>query len=147
MREGPTRDGSYAFTVVVRDKAGNRTEAPSSPHPHRWRPPGPRPGVDVRRLTLQGPSAPVSAGSLARLRVGPVSRRFRFALSRLGSTAALRQDIRRGGRLRVRIPDEARTGRLPGAGARRRPPRGLAAWWSTAARRAGSGPCAAPARW
>ena len=44
------------------------------------------------------------------LRVGPVSRRFRFALSRLGSTAALRKDIRRGGRLRVRIPDDARTG-------------------------------------
>jgi len=109
VREGPTRDGSYAFTVVVRDKAGNRTEAPSSPIP-TLETARPRTGVDVRRLTLQGPSAPVSAGSLARLRVGPVPRRFRFALSRLGSTAALRQDTRRGGRLRVRIPDEARTG-------------------------------------
>ena len=109
VRDGPTRDGSYAFTVVVRDKAGNRTEAPSSPIPTAATA-RPRTGVDVRRLTLQGPSAPVSAGSLARLRVGPVTRRFRFALSRLGSTAALRQDVRRGGRLRVRIPDDARTG-------------------------------------
>lgn len=119
VRDGPTRDGSYAFTVVVRDKAGNRTEAPSSPIPTAATA-RPRTGVDVRRLTLQGPSAPVSAGSLARLRVGPVTRRFRFALSRLGSTAALRQDTRRGGRLRVRIPDDARTGiylvrvRVPG---------------------------------
>ncbi len=109
VRDGPTRDGSYAFTVVVRDKAGNRTEAPSSPIP-TIETARPRTGVDVRRLTLQGPSAPVSAGSLARLRVGPVTRRLRFALSRLGSTAALRQDSRRGGRLRVRIPAGARTG-------------------------------------
>lgn len=109
VRDGPTVDGSYAFTVIVRDKAGNRTEAPSSPIP-TLETARPRTGADVRRLTLQGPSEPVSAGSLARLRVGPVARRFRFALSRLGTTAALRKDTRRGGRLRVRIPDDARTG-------------------------------------
>lgn len=109
VRDGPTRDGSYAFTVLVRDKAGNLTEAPSSPIPTAQTA-RPRTGVDVRRLTLQGPSAPVSAGSLAVLRVGPVPRRFQFALSRVGSTAALRKDTRRGGRLRVRIPDDARTG-------------------------------------
>ena len=39
----------------------------------------------MRRLTLQGPSAPVPARR-ARLRVDPVPRRFRFALSKLGST-------------------------------------------------------------
>lgn len=109
VRGGFTPDGTYAFTVIVRDKAGNRTEAPSSPIPTEGTA-RPRTGVDVRRLTLQGPSAPVSAGSLAVLRVGPVARRFRFALSRLGSSAALRKDARRGGRLRVRIPDDARTG-------------------------------------
>ena len=110
VREGPTRDGSYAFTVRGARQGRQPHRGPVVARSPRWRPRGRAPGVDVRRLTLQGPSAPVSAGSLARLRVGPVPRRFRFALSRLGSTAALRQDTRRGGRLRVRIPDDARTG-------------------------------------
>jgi hypothetical protein len=109
VRGAPTPDGSYAFTVLVRDLAGNLTEAPAGPLPTAARA-RPRTGADVRRLTLQGPSVPVSAGSLAMLRVGPVPRRFSFALSRLGSSAAIKADRRRGSRLRVRIPANARTG-------------------------------------
>jgi hypothetical protein len=109
VRGSATPDGSYAFTVRVRDKAGNLTEAPASPLPTA-RSALPGTGADVRRLTLEGPTAPVSAGSLAVLRVGPVGRRVRFTLSRLGSGAAIRSDVRRGKRLRVRIPDSAHTG-------------------------------------
>ncbi len=109
VRGASTPDGSYAFTVLVRDLAGNLTEAPAVPRPTAEAA-RPRTGVDVRRLTLRGPSVPVSAGSMAVLRVGPVSRRFRYALSRLGSGAVLKTDLRRGGGLRVRIPAKARTG-------------------------------------
>jgi len=101
-------DGNYAFQVRVRDSAGNATLAP----------PGyPKPGTaaagtgtTVRRLTLQGPLGVVGAGSVARLMVGPTDRRFRFAVSRLGSNVAIRRDRRRGGVLRVGIPARARTG-------------------------------------
>ncbi len=102
-------DGSYSFFVLVRDLAGNLTRAPA-PDPPRAITARPRTGVDVRRLTLQGPLAPVSAGSLAVFRVGPVEQRFEFALSRLGSQRNIRRDRRRGGRLRVLIPREAHTG-------------------------------------
>lgn len=108
VRGGPTPDGSYAFTVLVRDLAGNRTQAPAAvPNAAGARA---RTGAAVRRLTLQGPLGVVSAGSLVRLQVGPVERRFEFALSRLGSRRTIRRDRRRGGHLRVRIPDGAHTG-------------------------------------
>jgi N,N-dimethylformamidase beta subunit-like, C-terminal len=64
----------------------------------------------VRRLTLEGPLGVVAAGSLARLRVGPGPRRFAFELTRLGSRKTIKRDRRRGEGLRVRIPDDARTG-------------------------------------
>ncbi|MGI8844879.1 MAG: FlgD immunoglobulin-like domain containing protein [Thermoleophilaceae bacterium] len=109
VRGQPTPDGSYAFTVLVRDRAGNLTETPATPLPTASSA-RPRTGVAVRRLTLQGPSAPVSAGSITVLRVGPMARRFRFSLTRLGSGARIRSDTRRGTRLRVKIPAAARTG-------------------------------------
>jgi hypothetical protein len=108
VRGGRTPDGTYAFNVKVRDRAGNKTEAPAPiPAAADARP---RTGATVRRLTLQGPLGVVPAGSIATLRVGPVPRRFRFAVSRFGSARTIRRDSRRGGRLRVRIPDRARTG-------------------------------------
>ena len=101
-------EGSYSFNVKVRDLAGNKTEAPASIPEFGDAPP--RTGVAVRALTLKGPLGVVPAGSLAVLRVGPRERRFDFALSRLGSGRTIRKDRRRGGRLRVRIPSDARTG-------------------------------------
>ena len=101
-------DGDYSFQVRVRDLAGNQKLEPD---------PGPteakaRPGTGaaVRRMTLQGPLGVVAAGSLVRLEVGPTSRRFQFALSRLGSRRTVRRDRRRGGTLRVRIPRRTHTG-------------------------------------
>ena len=61
-------DGSYSFFVLVRDLAGNLTRAPA-PDPPRAITARPRTGVDVRRLTLQGPLAPVSAGSSRHLAI------------------------------------------------------------------------------
>jgi len=101
-------DGNYAFQVRVRDAAGNETLAPPGyPNPTTA---AAGTGTTVRRLTLQGPLGVVDAGSVARLEVGPTGRRFRFALSRLGSRATIRRDRRRGGVLRVGIPARARTG-------------------------------------
>ncbi|MDQ3433135.1 MAG: hypothetical protein M3481_00370, partial [Actinomycetota bacterium] len=95
-------DGNYAFQVRVRDAAGNETLAPPGyPNPTTA---AAGTGTTVRRLTLQGPLGVVDAGSVARLEVGPTGRRFRFALSRLGSRATIRRDRRRGGVLRVGIP-------------------------------------------
>jgi hypothetical protein len=100
--------GDYAFTVTVRDAAGNLAVAPRDiPNP---RVAAPGTGVSVRRMTLTGPLGVVTAGSVARLEVGPIARSFDFALSRLGSPRVLRRGGRIGGSFRVRIPRKARTG-------------------------------------
>ena len=104
----PAPEGDYAFTVAVRDRAGNLTEAPL---------PVPRAsvasrgtGVSVRDFTLRGPLSAVPAGGQAELEVGPVDRSFDFVLSRLGDPEAIRQGSRVGGSFRVHVPDEIRTG-------------------------------------
>ncbi len=108
VRGRPAAEGNYAFTVTVRDKAGNRAVAPAAiPTPATSRP---RTGVAVRKLDLHGPLGVVPAGSLARLVAGPVERSFDFALTRLGTSQVLRKGGRIGGRFRVRIPDRAKTG-------------------------------------
>jgi hypothetical protein len=101
-------DGDYAFQVRVRDKAGNEALGPPGTPSAKTALPGT--GVAVRRLTLEGPGGVVVAGSLARLRVGPDARRFTWALTRLGSNKVLKQGKRRGEALRVRMPDDARSG-------------------------------------
>ncbi len=101
-------DGDYALQVRVRDKAGNEALGPpGTPSPRTALP---HTGVAVRRLTLEGPGGVVAAGSLAKLDVGPRSRRFEWALTRLGSGRALKQGSRYGRALRVRMPDAARSG-------------------------------------
>lgn len=101
-------DGDYAFQARVRDRAGNEALAPPGTPTARKARPGT--GVAVRRLTLEGPGGVVAAGALAQLRVGPDSRPFEWALTRIGSGRAIKQGRGRGGALRVRLPDDARSG-------------------------------------
>lgn len=111
VRGHTAEDGDYAFTVRVRDRAGNEATAPREiPVPAVT---APRTGVVVRHLTLAGPVEVVDAGSLAHLRVGPGARdrSFRFALGRLGEGGRpLKTGERLGTSFRVRIPADARTG-------------------------------------
>ena len=109
LREGRVAPpGDYAFTVQVRDRAGNPTEAPAPIPSARTARPGT--GVSVRPFTLTGPLEVIPAGAVARLRVGPFDRSFDFVLSRYGGTRALVRGERIGGLLRVRIPRRTRTG-------------------------------------
>src|ERR1700742_2828605 len=88
----PAPDGEYAFTVSVRDRAGNLTVAPAEiPTPRTARP---GTGVSARRFPLTGPADVVTAGSVARMTVGPFDRSLDFVLSRLGNP----KPIRKGGR-------------------------------------------------
>src|SRR5215207_5976288 len=101
-------EGDYAFTVAVRDRAGNVTEAPL-PTPTASVA-GPGTGVTVSNFTLRGPLSAVAAGQVAHLEVGPVDRSFDFAVSRLGDPKPLLKGGRVAGRFRIHIPSKMRTG-------------------------------------
>jgi hypothetical protein len=107
-RTVPAPEGDYAFTVAVRDKAGNLTEAPR-PVP-RASVARERTGVSVRNFTLRGPLSAVTAGVFAHLEVGPVDRSFEFAVSRLGDPKRILHGGRVAGRFRIHIPSKMRTG-------------------------------------
>ncbi len=110
---GPARteaapDGDYAFTVTVRDKAGNPVVAPEEiPRPATARA---GTGVSVRSFTLSGPLEVVPAGSTVTLDAGPIDRSLDFVMSRYGDPEALRSGGRIAGRFRVHVPSDARTG-------------------------------------
>ena len=103
----PVPDGVYTFSVTVRDKAGNLGTYPQQLTAEAAER---RTGASARYLTAAGPLEPVRAGAVARIAVGPVQRRLRWSLSRLGSARPLargRADAREFG---VRVPARARDG-------------------------------------
>jgi len=108
QRTVPAPEGDYAFTVAVRDRAGNQTEAPQPVPEAAAARPGT--GVSVRRFTLRGPLSAVTAGAFAHLEVGPVDRSFDWVVSRLGDPKPVLHGGRVAGRFRIRIPSETRTG-------------------------------------
>jgi FlgD Ig-like domain len=104
----PAPEGDYAFTVTVRDKAGNPVVAPEEiPTPAGARP---GTGVSVRSFTLSGPLEVVPAGSAATLEAGPIDRSLDFVMSRYGDPEPIRRGGRIAGRFRVHVPSDARTG-------------------------------------
>jgi hypothetical protein len=107
-RTEPAPDGDYAFTVRVRDRAGNETFAPGEiPRPDTARP---GTGASARSFTLSGPLEVVPAGSAATLVAGPIDRSLDFVMSRYGDPEPIRRGGRIGGRFRVHVPPDARTG-------------------------------------
>ena len=104
----PAPDGDYAFTVTVRDRAGNPAVAPAAVPSAGLA--GAGTGVSASTFTLRGPLEVLAPGDVARLEVGPIDRSFGFVLSRFGDTKALRRGERLGGELRVGVPKDARPG-------------------------------------
>jgi hypothetical protein len=107
-RTEPAPEGDYAFTVAVRDRAGNVTEAPlPTPNAVVARP---GTGVTVANFTLRGPLSAVAAGQVAHFEVGPVDRDFDFVVSRLGDPKPVLHGGRVAGRFRIHVPSKMRTG-------------------------------------
>ena len=117
-------DGVYAFSVTVRDPAGNAGSAPAELPPTRASA-GPRTGVTARRLGLVGPLEPVAAGQVTRFRLAPAALRFRWRLARLGARRAARRGRGLGTAFGARVPRRARTGLYL---LRVRTPAGRAVW-------------------
>src|SRR5262245_3134544 len=108
LRGHVPEEGDYAFNVEVRDRAGNHGFAPAEIPSAATARPGT--GAAVRPFTLAGPVDVVPAGAAVPLTVGPFDRTIAFAMSRLGSPKILRHGERIGGRFRVHVPRDAKTG-------------------------------------
>ena len=79
----PAPEGDYAFTVTVRDRAGNEARRPDR-DPERGDRRARAPACRCAASRSRGPLDVVPAGLARALEVGPVDRSFDFALSRLG---------------------------------------------------------------
>jgi hypothetical protein len=99
----PAPEGSYAFSVTVQDRAGNRGSVPRR-LPPRKRDAVPRGGVAVAYFTLNGPVVPVRPGAIARFTVGPLPRPVRWRLAPYAHSGNFRNGVSHGTRITVRIP-------------------------------------------
>jgi hypothetical protein len=102
----PAPEGSYAFSVTVQDRAGNRGSVPRRLPPRR-REAVPRGGVQVSYFTLIGPPVPVRPGAIARFSVGPLPRPTRWRLAPYGRGGTIRSGVSHGRTIAVRIPNDA----------------------------------------
>ena len=102
----PAPEGSYAFSVTVQDKAGNRGSVPASRPPTRAEAVR-RSGVAVAYFTLTGPVVPVKPGAIARFTVGPLPRPTRWRLAPYGRGGVIRSGLSHGSTIAVRIPKDA----------------------------------------
>jgi flagellar hook assembly protein FlgD len=115
----PAPEGSYAFSVTVQDRAGNRGSVPSRLPPTRADAVK-RDGVFVSYFNLTGPLVPVKPGAIARFTVGPLPRPVRWRLapyvaglrpsrsaSPRGRGGVIRSGVSHGSSLAVRVPRDA----------------------------------------
>ena len=102
----PAPEGSYAFSVTVQDKAGNKGSVPRRLPPVK-RQAVPRGGVSVAYFTLTGSLLPVRAGAIARFTVGPLPRPTRWRLAKYGRGGTIRSGLSHGSTIAVRIPKNA----------------------------------------
>ena len=102
----PAPEGSYAFSVTVQDKAGNKGSVPRKLPPVKGGAVR-RGGVAVAYFTLNGPLVPVRPGSIARFTVGPLPRPTRWRLAPYGRGGAIRSGVSHGSTIAVRIPRDA----------------------------------------
>lgn len=109
--ERPAPPGHYAFTVRVRDRAGNERLAPARAPTAQIARAGT--GVTVTRLAVTGPVVAVRPGTRVRFAVAPTGARegaYRVSLRRAGSAGTLRRFRAAGSFFRLRVPVSARTG-------------------------------------
>jgi hypothetical protein len=99
----PAPEGSYAFSVTVRDRAGNQGSVPRRLPPVK-RGAVKRGGVSVAYFTLSGPVVPVSPGGIARFTVGPLPRPVRWRLAPYAHSGDFRTGVSHGRTIAVRIP-------------------------------------------
>jgi flagellar hook assembly protein FlgD len=102
----PAPEGSYAFSVRVEDRAGNRGSVPRRLPPTR-REAVTRGGVAVSYFTLTGPLVPVKPGAIARFAVGPLPHHTTWRLAPYGRGGAIRRGRSNGTTIAVRIPRTA----------------------------------------
>jgi flagellar hook capping protein FlgD/N,N-dimethylformamidase beta subunit-like protein len=104
----PAPEGSYAFSVTVEDRAGNKGSVPSTLPPVR-RQAVRGGGVRVAYFTLTGPLVPVKPGAIAHFTVGPLPRTTRWRLAPYGRGGVLSSGLSHGRTIAVRIPSDAST--------------------------------------
>jgi hypothetical protein len=102
----PAPEGSYAFSVTVQDRAGNRGSVPRR-LPPRKSDAASRGGVSVAYFTLNGPLVPVRPGAIARFTVGPLPRPTRWRLAPYGRGGVVRSGVSHGSTIAVRLPRNA----------------------------------------